>query len=217
MKYVSSFLGLLAVVAPIAIAQPSYAGNQEHFQRALTQRYCTDCDLSGFDFSAIYLGRRFLRGAYFIRSNFVGAKMEQVFLRGAVLNRSDLSETKLYAAKLSNADLRNTKLIAADLNTADLQGALLDNADLTDADLRFANLEGASLENAEVGGATFCRTIMPDGSVNNLNCALIGIPEDNPFRLGMPSDRPEEADIEPGELEEPDSTELDVPPAEAEI
>jgi len=52
---------------------------------------------------------------------------------------------------------------------------LLIDANLNGAYLWKANLEGANLmranmQNADTIGAVFCRTIMPDGSVNNTNC-----------------------------------------------
>ena len=52
------------------------------------------------------------------------------------------------------------KLIGADLYNAKLEGA-----NISEADLRKANLNNAKLK-----GATFCKTIMPDGSVNNADC-----------------------------------------------
>ena len=57
--------------------------------------------------------------------------------------------------KLIGADLRK-----ANLNNAKLKGAKLEGANLWQPDLNRANLEGA----------TFCKTIMPDGSVNNADC-----------------------------------------------
>ena len=63
----------------------------------------------------------------------------------------------------------------------DFSWALLMNDDLSGVNLREANLSGANLteENLEdalhfysvdTTGATFCRTIMPDGSTNNSGC-----------------------------------------------
>ena len=47
----------------------------------------------------------------------------------------------------------------------DLSGANLTDADLYEAKLRYANLKGAFLRSA-----ILCKTIMPDGSVNNSGC-----------------------------------------------
>jgi len=48
--------------------------------------------------------------------------------------------------------------------------ASLANANLTRADLTEATLAGADLRNAILAGARFCRTTMPDRSVNNSGC-----------------------------------------------
>ena len=63
----------------------------------------------------------------------------------------------------------------------DFSWALLMNDDLSGVNLREANLSGANLTEAnledvlhfysvDTTGATFCRTIMPDGSTNNSGC-----------------------------------------------
>ena len=44
------------------------------------------------------------------------------------------------------------------------------NANLTDADLRGANLTDANLSGAALDGAIYCKTTMPNGSINNTNC-----------------------------------------------
>ncbi|MHC8497445.1 MAG: pentapeptide repeat-containing protein [Actinomycetes bacterium] len=44
------------------------------------------------------------------------------------------------------------------------------NAILTDANLTGANLTNANLYYADLTGTVFCRTTMPDGSINNSGC-----------------------------------------------
>lgn len=74
-------------------------------------------------------------------------------LKGAVLNRLDLS-----GADLEGADLRGAKVYLADLSKAnlkkaDLQGAVFGGSDLSGANLTGANLEGADLSTAYLVGA----------------------------------------------------------------
>ncbi len=62
---------------------------------------------------------------------------------------------------LSRANLRGADLTGVNFTRANLSGACLVDADFTDA--TFAN-------NTNLYNAIFCRTIMPDGSVNNSGC-----------------------------------------------
>jgi hypothetical protein len=89
------------------------------------------------------------------RANLSGADLHQANLTGADLSGADLSGANLNFANLSGADLPGT----------DLSGADLRRTNLTKADLRAADLTGADLS-----GAHFCRTTMPDGSINNRHC-----------------------------------------------
>lgn len=63
---------------------------------------------------------------------------------------------------ISRANLRAANLSGANLTAANLSGACLVDANLTDAII--AN-------NTNLYGAIFCRTIVPDGSVNNSGCS----------------------------------------------
>jgi hypothetical protein len=64
-------------------------------------------------------------------------------------------------AILSGANFTN-----ADLSGADVRGALLDGACLVGADLHDARLDTSTL----LDGAIFCRTVMPDGAINDTGC-----------------------------------------------
>ena len=80
----------------------------------------------------------------------------------------------------SEEDLEKLKALGScpscDLSNANLRGANLFMANLRGADLTNANLTKAKLENAEnfntadTTGAIFCRTIMPDASLNKSGC-----------------------------------------------
>ncbi len=86
-------------------------------------------------------------------------------LSGAILHGNDLTKANFSFANLFGADLGST-----DLNYADLSNANLVNADLRNANLANADLRNAKLNQTTFQCATFCHTIMPDGSVRNDNC-----------------------------------------------
>ena len=110
-----------------------------------------------------------------------GAHLVLADLRKANLSEADLTGARLYGANLWYADLRNTNLTEADLSKANLSdadltgaqlsGANLSGANLTKANLTKADLEGAhNLNTATLTGTIFCKTIMPDGSLNKSGC-----------------------------------------------
>ncbi len=76
-------------------------------------------------------------------------------LRGAVLNREDLSKANLQGADLTDAKLFLTNLSGANLKGAHLQRAIFGGADLAGADLRGADLTGADINTAYLVGAKF--------------------------------------------------------------
>jgi len=89
----------------------------------------------------------------------VGGFLEGCNLRGSALAGS------LLRAHLKGATLADATLISADLRDADLTDADLSGANLTDVDLTNAITSGTNWE-----GTTFCRTTMPDRTVNNSGC-----------------------------------------------
>lgn len=122
--------------------------------------------LSGADLSEVNLSGTILSGA-----DLSGVNLTRGFLSGAFLSGADLSGAFLNEADLSGADLSGAFLSGADLVEANLRGAFLSGADLRGAFLNEADLSGALLENAK-----FCRTTMPDGTVNNRDCPPEPIP-----------------------------------------
>jgi hypothetical protein len=82
------------------------------------------------------------------------------------LAKCDLGGTTVLArANCSRCNLSKTNLAAADGRGVILRGANLGGACLTDADFTGADLSGASL-----AGAIRCRTVLPDGSVDDSGC-----------------------------------------------
>ena len=116
--------------------------------------------------------------------NLQGAHWTGRDLRYANLKNSDLRKANLYRVNLRWANLKDTDLTGANLNNvyltgADLTGANLKDTDLYNANLKNTNLTGAFLLRAYLykanltdayGGARFCNTTMPDGSINNDDC-----------------------------------------------
>jgi hypothetical protein len=121
-----------------------------------------------------------LENAPLSEANLVGIQLQGAKLSGANLISANLSSAKLQGTHLDSAKLNNANLIGADLSeaklgSADLTGAKLLNARLSKADLTGVTLDQATFLGADLTGATFdqanfCRTVMPDGTINNKNC-----------------------------------------------
>ncbi|MDC0033554.1 pentapeptide repeat-containing protein [Alphaproteobacteria bacterium] len=94
----------------------------------------------------------------------IGASLPNAVLKQADLKGADMRGANLRESDLRQADLRNAKLGGADLRSADLSGADLGGTNLFNANLTRARLHG------KYGPARLCKTVMPDGSLNNSNC-----------------------------------------------
>ncbi len=144
-----------------------------------------DMDMRGTDLSKANLGEANLSEAYLYNANLSScnlhnAKLIRTRLNRANLSEANLSEANLYVAKLNNSNLQGANLNEADLSGANFSYAILNGANLSnaklfraklrEADLYAANLSGANLNMADLRGARFCRTTMPDGSINNDDC-----------------------------------------------
>lgn len=82
------------------------------------------------------------------------------------LAHTELTGANLRRANFMRTELKYAKLIGADLRSANFTWADLYRADFTDADLSGALLA----ESRNLSKAIFCRTVMPDGAVSNLDC-----------------------------------------------
>ncbi len=124
---------------------------------------CVRADLSGADLSGADLGGANLGVANLTGANLTGADLFKANLIKANLRGADLS-----GAHLDDADLSFADLSFANLTGADLTRARLNRANLTEANLFKANLRGVDLTG--LSGPQFCRTTMPNGSINNRDC-----------------------------------------------
>jgi hypothetical protein len=116
---------------------------------------------------------------------------DQADLRGADLNRANLSEANLRGADLIEADLSGADLRWANLSEANLGGALLIKANLSRADLSGADLIGAMLFYVDLDGVNFERAKVGTtffGSVNLSSCSgLDSVEHVAPSTLGVDS------------------------------
>jgi hypothetical protein len=147
------------------------ATKMEDFKTTNVCKYCdlTDAPLGGRDMRGADFQNANLSGASLAKANLGERPMEKRTLvtnfEDANLRRSDLSGANLHMANLTNAYLRE-----ANLTGADLGAAVLLNANMKGAVLIGANLKDAKMDGAKMDEAKFCKTTMPDGSVNDSGC-----------------------------------------------
>ena len=90
--------------------------------------------------------------------------------RGRNTSKCDFSFSTLFR----NKDVRGSNISNSTFRGADLRGADLRSANLGGSCFVGADLSGAKLgSSVNLGGATFCNTIMPDGSVNDSGCSKL--------------------------------------------
>jgi uncharacterized protein YjbI with pentapeptide repeats len=133
-------LSSILAIAVLSGAPPSMAENPTHVEKLKATKKCEDCNLKG--------------------ANLKGMNLQGVGLYRTLLSDADLTGADLQGAYMRRADLRGANLTNANLTGVELSSAYLQNANLAGANLAEANLEGS----------TFCKTTMPDGTVNNDNC-----------------------------------------------
>jgi len=147
------------------------AGKMEDFKTTNVCKYCdlSDAPLGGRDMRGADFQNANLSGAVMAKSNLAERPMEKRTLvtnfEDANLRRTDLSGANLHLANFTNAYLREANLTGADLSDAVL---LLSN--MKGAVLAGANLKGAKMDGAKLDDAKFCKTVMPDGSLNDSGC-----------------------------------------------
>lgn len=156
----------------------------------LTKSNLSGADLSGANLSGANLSADRITEANLVKANLYNANLSEAnlsetYMTGANLSRANLAKANLSQSSLPDANLREANLSGADLSLANLKGAdltganakgavflmtLLTNANLTRVDLTEATLTGTNLRNTILEGAKFCKTTMPDKSINNSGC-----------------------------------------------
>ena len=87
------------------------------------------------------------------------------FLSGEVAKKKLFRDNECVGCDLKDINMKGLYLWKADLRRANLM-----KADLRAVDLTEANLTNAMILGANTVGAKFCKTTMPDGSINNRDC-----------------------------------------------
>jgi hypothetical protein len=164
------------VVAVVCAAWPWAAGafdagKMEDFKTTNVCKYCdlTDAPLGGRDMRGADFQNANLSGAVLVKANLSERPMEKRTLvtnfEDANLRRADFSGANLHMANFTSAYLRESNLSGADLSEA-----VLINANLKGAVLAGTNLKGAKTDGAKWDDAKFCKTTMPDGTLNDSGC-----------------------------------------------
>jgi uncharacterized protein YjbI with pentapeptide repeats len=97
--------------------------------------------------------------AFISEAKLIETRQHIVDLRGADLNRAQLSNANLMKANLGAANLERANLSGAFLSTADLGSANLKSANLSDASLSTADLFATHLDAADLRGASLDEAI----------------------------------------------------------
>lgn len=114
-----------------------------------------DLDLAGTSLVRANLSGSALPGARMVLNDAAEADLSNAVLDGATLVDSSFVKTSLRGASLKGAVVRGDVFSGADVRGADFTGADLSESDFV----------GAKATGAKWKGATFCNTLMPDGSV----------------------------------------------------
>jgi hypothetical protein len=116
-----------------------------------------------------------LPGAVLANSDLTTARMNQTsFVAGTGDTQPNLSYADLSGNSAAGADFEAALLIGADMRNMNLIETGLKNTNLL-----LANLDGSTIDNpgTNFGGAQFCHTTMPNGSVNNTDCNTLLVPQ----------------------------------------
>jgi hypothetical protein len=106
-----------------------------------------------------------LTAAPLAEANLKAVQLPKARLLMANFARANLIDANFAEAKLGGANFAGARLWAANLTNANLS-----RANLAEASLYLANFAGADLNKANLTEAKFCRTIIPDGTLNNRDC-----------------------------------------------
>jgi uncharacterized protein YjbI with pentapeptide repeats len=168
----TSFAASLLIAAALAITASSTRGPMAA-QTALVINGCaiephTKC--TRVDLHAASLSMANLQGAEMPNANLSHSDLQHSNLSDANLAMANLTQVNLNHANVVAAILIQANLREADLSQADLRYARLNNAEIVGTDLTGANLYQAVAPLALFSKAKLCRTIMPDGTLENKDC-----------------------------------------------
>ena len=101
-----------------------------------------------------------MRGASFVGATFVEGSIKSTNLRMANFSGANLTDTVFTGSTLSGATFAGAILI----------NVVFDHTGLSDVDMTDADLTGAAFNGTDISSVIFCRTTMPDGTLNNEGC-----------------------------------------------
>jgi outer membrane protein assembly factor BamB len=129
---------------------------------------CTATDTAGNSSNASFLVVVSAPGADCNLAHYPTSKgvlnLKNANLSGCYLPGASLVGANAQGANLTGTYLDHASLSGANLTQASLQGAWLANADLSNTKLSFANLSGAKTTGANFSGASWSKTVCPDGT-----------------------------------------------------
>ncbi len=143
----------------------------DHGRNGRLLRFLHEAGLIDGDDPIIGLDKAELRGAQLQRVDLTGACLNEANLRDADLTGAFLGRANLRGANLQGACLNRAFLASADLGGAFLGGANLKGANLQKASLRGAYLDRANLNRATLEGATLRDAILHKASLRG---AILG-------------------------------------------
>ena len=86
------------------------------------------------------------------------------------LSKANFSDVQFPYATLTSTNFAGSNLSYAQFGYAYMSNSNLSNANLTGAYMFGANLSGANMTGATLTNIQYCKTIMPNGTINNSNC-----------------------------------------------
>jgi uncharacterized protein YjbI with pentapeptide repeats len=138
--------------------------NLEGFQLSFDD--FSQADLTGANLKSVVVKHSDLENAKLIGANLEGASFYFSSANGA-----DFSGANLAGAQFKGTSLRSASFAGANLREASFgNGGYIDGVDFTDADLTGASFGVMFNSSFIVKSPIYCRTTMPDGSMNNENC-----------------------------------------------
>lgn len=160
-------------------ARPGRSPSRSSAACAVARGHCSRRRLAHSNFAGRMLIQSRWNKATLTGTSFRGSNLWRASFRFARLRRADLRLGNRTRTSFVKADLRRANLSGGDFwhsnfRGANLRGAIAMRTKFDEANLTGADLSGAVLSGSTFYGATLCRTIQPNGEVNNENCRGAG-------------------------------------------
>ena len=147
----------------------AYLGGVDFRGTNLSGANCRDAYLSGTELEEVNFTR-----ANLVNAVFAGAIDNGIFidadLSGASFSESVALGTIFYRANMDDVVIMECTFHGVNFTKATLRRARIENTSLTNAIFIETDLTGVDWGGVDTDRAIFYKTIMPDGSIRNLNC-----------------------------------------------